>query len=109
MTYVKAFEDPEFERRSTAVRHRMEGSGFDLLVCQDPANMNWLTGFDGWSFYTPQAVVVHRDEASPIWFGRAQDAGRLQSPPTCPRPISSRSPSRWFIIRRNIRSTSYAS
>ena len=74
MTYVKAFEDLEFERRSTAVRHRMEGSGFDLLVCQDPANMNWLTGFDGWSFYTPQAVLVHHDEASPIWFGRAQDA-----------------------------------
>ena len=74
MTYVKAFEDLEFERRGAAVRRRMEGSGFDLLVCQDPANMNWLTGFDGWSFYMPQAVLVHRDEASPIWFGRAQDA-----------------------------------
>ena len=32
MTCVKAFEDLGFERRSTAVRHRMEGSGFDLLV-----------------------------------------------------------------------------
>ena len=74
MTYVKAFDDPEFERRGAAVRHRMEDSGFDLLVCQDPANMNWLTGFDGWSFYMPQAVLVHREEASPIWFGRAQDA-----------------------------------
>ena len=36
--------------------------------------MNWLTGFDGWSFYTPQAVLVHLEEESPIWFGRAQDA-----------------------------------
>ena len=53
----------------------MEEAGFDLLICQDPANMNWLTGFDGWSFYMPQAVLVHRDEAFPIWFGRAQDAG----------------------------------
>jgi len=35
--------------------------------------MNWLTGFDGWSFYTPQVVLVHLDE-EPIWFGRAQDA-----------------------------------
>ena len=52
----------------------MEEAGFDLLVCQDPANMNWLTGYDGWSFYTPQAVLVHRDEMYPIWFGRAQDA-----------------------------------
>ncbi len=74
MTYVKAFEDAEFERRGSAVRHRMEDGGFDLLVCQDPANMNWLTGFDGWSFYTPQAVLVHRDDEAPIWFGRAQDA-----------------------------------
>ena len=74
MTYVKAFEDAEFERRRSAVGRRMEDGGFHLLVCQDPANMNWLTGFDGWSFYTPQAVLVHRDEAAPIWFGRAQDA-----------------------------------
>ena len=74
MTYAKAFEDVEFERRRSAVGRRMEDAGFDLLVCQDPANMNWLTGFDGWSFYTPQAVLVHRDERFPIWFGRAQDA-----------------------------------
>ena len=74
MSYVKAFEDAEFERRSAVVRHRMEDACLDLLVCQDPANMNWLTGFDGWSFYTPQAVLMHRDEAVPIWFGRAQDA-----------------------------------
>ena len=36
--------------------------------------MGWLTGFDGWSFYTPQAVLVHRDDGWPIWFGRAMDA-----------------------------------
>ena len=74
MAYVKAFEDAEFDRRRSEVGRRMEDAGFDLLVCQDPANMNWLTGFDGWSFYTPQAVLVHCDEDAPIWFGRAQDA-----------------------------------
>ena len=52
----------------------MEAAGFELLVCQDPASMNWLTGFDGWSFYMPQAVLVHVDDTAPIWFGRAQDA-----------------------------------
>ena len=36
--------------------------------------MCWLTGFDGWSFYVPQCVLVHVDEDWPIWFGRAQDA-----------------------------------
>ena len=74
MGFQKAFQTTEFDRRVLDVKQRMEKAGFDLLVCQDPANMSWLTGFDGWSFYTPQAVVVHLDEGSPIWFGRAQDA-----------------------------------
>ncbi|QKC79215.1 MULTISPECIES: aminopeptidase P family N-terminal domain-containing protein [Mesorhizobium] len=37
----------------------MEKARFDLLICQDPANMGWLTGFDSWSFYTPQVVMIH--------------------------------------------------
>ncbi len=74
MAFQKAFTPDEFQRRVANVKRRMEEGGFDLLICQDPANMGWLTGFDGWSFYTPQAVVVHAEEAWPIWFGRAQDA-----------------------------------
>ena len=74
MGFQKAFAPEEFQRRVTGVKQRMEDAGFDLLICQDPANMGWLTGFDGWSFYTPQAVVVHTGEEWPIWFGRAQDA-----------------------------------
>ncbi len=74
MGFQKAFAPEEFQRRVSDVKQRMEKAGFDLLVCQDPANMGWMTGFDGWSFYTPQAVVVHQDEEWPIWFGRAQDA-----------------------------------
>lgn len=74
MGFQKAFAPEEFQRRVADVKQRMEREGFDLLICQDPANMGWMTGFDGWSFYTPQAVVVHADEEWPIWFGRAQDA-----------------------------------
>ncbi len=74
MSYAKPFTQIEYEQRVHSVKHRMQASGFDLLICQDPANLAWLTGFDGWSFYTPQAVLVHLDAASPIWFGRAQDA-----------------------------------
>ncbi len=74
MAYQKPFEASEFDRRVKEVKQRMEKAGLDLLICQDPANMGWLTGFDGWSFYTPQAVVVHQEESTPIWFGRAQDA-----------------------------------
>ena len=74
MGFQKAFEPVEFERRLAKVKQNMEAAGFDLLICQDPANMGWLTGFDGWSFYTPQAVVVSQNESWPIWFGREQDA-----------------------------------
>ena len=74
MAYRQAFDTAEYRRRRDDVRARMQAAGFDLLICQDPANMCWLTGFDGWSFYTPQAVLIHQDEADPIWFGRAQDA-----------------------------------
>lgn len=74
MGFQKAFAPEEFQHRISDVKQRMAKAGFDLLICQDPANMGWLTGFDGWSFYTPQAVVVHTDEEWPIWFGRAQDA-----------------------------------
>lgn len=74
MKYNKPFSKVEYEQRVLAIKARMESSGFDLLICQDPASIGWLSGFDGWSFYMPQAVLVHHDEASPIWFGRAQDA-----------------------------------
>lgn len=74
MSYVKPFAPAEFQHRIARVKAGMEAAGFDLLICQDPANMNYLTGFDGWSFYTPQAVVLHANEDWPIWFGRAQDA-----------------------------------
>lgn len=78
MGFEKPFAAAEFARRVTDVKLRMQAAGFDLLICQDPANMSWLTGFDGWSFYTPQAVLVHTGEEWPIWFGREQDAKSAQ-------------------------------
>ena len=35
--------------------------------------MAWLTGYDGWSFYVHQAVIVP-PTGEPVWFGRGQDA-----------------------------------
>lgn len=68
------FDRAEYVSRLIQIKQRMESAGFDLIICQDPANMAWLTGYDGWSFYVPQAVLVQQEEADPIWFGRAQDA-----------------------------------
>ena len=46
----------------------------DLLIITDPSNMNYTTGYDGWSFYVPQGIIISIDLDEPIWFGRKQDA-----------------------------------
>ena len=51
----------------------MAAEDLDALVIGDPANMNWLTGFDAWSFYVPQIMLVLPDH-DPIWMGREMDA-----------------------------------
>ncbi|MEO1613195.1 MAG: M24 family metallopeptidase, partial [Pseudomonadota bacterium] len=45
----------------------------DVLIATDPSNQHWLTGYDGWSFYVHQAVILPL-EGSPRWWGRAMDA-----------------------------------
>ena len=67
------FTHDEYAARLDATRAAMEAAGIDLLIVSDPSNMNWLTGYDGWSFYVHQAVIVPPDGA-PIWYGRGQDA-----------------------------------
>ena len=50
----------------------MERSGIDILFCEDPSNMAWLTGYDGYSFYVHQGVIVTAS-GPPIWWGRPMD------------------------------------
>ncbi|MBA3448394.1 MAG: ectoine hydrolase DoeA [Pseudaminobacter sp.] len=67
------FSRGEFAERLAKTRHAMEAKGLDLLIVTDPSNMAWLTGYDGWSFYVHQAVIVP-PQGEPVWFGRTQDA-----------------------------------
>ena len=67
-----AFGIAEYRARLERVRASMAHAGIDTLVITDPSNMGWLTGYDGWSFYVHQAVIVSHD-ADPLWWGRAQD------------------------------------
>lgn len=68
------FTVEEFAARLAGTKARMAAAGLEALVVSDPANMNYLTGYDGWSFYVHQAVVVAQDLDHPVWFGRGQDA-----------------------------------
>jgi ectoine utilization protein EutD len=58
LTQATAFAPAEYDARLRRVRERMAARGIDTLLVSDPANMHYLTGYDGWSFYTPQGVVV---------------------------------------------------
>ena len=52
----------------------MSERGIDILLSTNPANMGYLTGYDGWSFYVHQLIVLSQDAAQPLWIGRAMDA-----------------------------------
>jgi ectoine hydrolase len=67
------FSAEEYARRLALTRAAMAGRGLDVLFVEDPSNMAWLTGYDGWSFYVHQGVIVFHD-ADPVWWGRRQDA-----------------------------------
>ncbi|MFN3986345.1 MAG: ectoine hydrolase DoeA [Rhodocyclaceae bacterium] len=70
---ISGFSRAEFAARFERVRERMAAAGLDVLIAHDPSNIAWLTGYDGWSFYTPQCVVVG-PVGDPVWFGRRMDA-----------------------------------
>ncbi|MEM7195086.1 MAG: Xaa-Pro peptidase family protein [Pseudomonadota bacterium] len=70
------FTKQEYQKRLDSVRTQLATSGLDALIIGDPANMNWLTGFDAWSFYVPQIMLVLPDH-DPVWMGRKMDAGAV--------------------------------
>ena len=67
------FERSEYDQRLAKTRAAMAAKGIEVLIVTDPTNMAWLTGYDGWSFYVHQCVVVG-PEGEPLWYGRGQDA-----------------------------------
>ena len=69
------FTVEEYKKRLKKVQSSMREKGIELLISQDTANMNYLTGYDAWSFYYAQCVIVHVNAEEPICFVRAQDAG----------------------------------
>ena len=70
-----SFTNQEFKIRLNNVKKSMQKKGIDLLISHDTANMYYLTGYDAWSFYYAQCVIVHVDLDEPLCFVRAQDAG----------------------------------
>ena len=114
------FLEEEFNSRITKVKDSMNKKGIEILLTTDPSNMNYLTGYDGWSFYVPQGVIVSIDEEQPYWFGRKQDSNGaritthlneenifgypenlIQSPPLHPSPTWPGGVPRPWPVRRS--------
>ncbi len=68
------FPPGEYQQRIDKTRASMSERGIDILLSTNPANMGYLTGYDGWSFYVHQLIVLSQDAAQPLWIGRGMDA-----------------------------------
>ncbi len=64
----------EYQARVRRAKESMHRSGLEVLLVTDPANMNYLSGYDGWSFYVHQGLLLLMDREEPVWFGRMQDS-----------------------------------
>ena len=69
------FSKNEYKDRLKKVQSSMQKKGIELLISQDTANIYYLTGYDAWSFYYSQCVIIHVNADEPICYVRAQDAG----------------------------------
>jgi Xaa-Pro aminopeptidase len=64
----------EYDERLRNVRGRMAAQGLSALLVSDPSNLYYLTGYNAWSFYTPQFLFVPTS-GDLVLFARAMDAG----------------------------------
>lgn len=74
MSKTLYFEVSEYQSRLNRTQAAMHEKGLDVLIVTDPANMNYLSGYDSWSFYVHQCLIVFADQSEIIWVGRGQDS-----------------------------------
>lgn len=67
------FTTEEYLVRIARTRTAMASAGLDAIFVSDPSNMSWISGYDGWSFYVHQGVIL-RMQGEPVWWGRGIDA-----------------------------------
>ncbi|MFK0003055.1 M24 family metallopeptidase [Paenarthrobacter sp. NPDC090522] len=67
------FTQSEYQQRIERTQKKIAELGADYLVVPDPANIFYLTGFDAYSFYNPQLLLVPREGAL-AFFCRGSDA-----------------------------------
>ncbi|RUX94148.1 MULTISPECIES: Xaa-Pro peptidase family protein [unclassified Mesorhizobium] len=71
----KAFEKSEFVQRLVRVKRQMVSAGIDVLCVANPANIDYMTGYNVNSYSNIQAVIVDLSDDQPHWLGRFMDTG----------------------------------
>lgn len=66
-------QEGDYRRRISLLQRRMREAGIDVLIVPSPENMYYLTGYDGWSFYLNQCLILSIDRSEPVWIGRGSD------------------------------------
>ena len=72
---MKNFSHEEYSLRVKKTLDSMASKNIDTLLVADPANIYYLCGFDAWSFYMPQTMIVSSKLDEPICFVRQMDVG----------------------------------
>ncbi|MGY4230146.1 ectoine hydrolase [Bradyrhizobium sp. USDA 4503] len=70
---MPAFGQQEYRARMARLRQQMAERGMDALLVFNESNMNYLTGYDGYSDYVPQLALVCQDEEDPWLILREMD------------------------------------
>ena len=65
-----SFSREEYIQRLKKVQKMMQEKGIELLISHDTNNMNYLTGYDAWSFYYAQCAIVHVNAYEPLHIER---------------------------------------
>ncbi|RWF29231.1 hypothetical protein EN833_33975, partial [Mesorhizobium sp. M4B.F.Ca.ET.190.01.1.1] len=60
-----AFSQQEYRERTARLRQQMAARGMDALLVMNENNMNYLTGYDGYSEYVPQLALVCQEDEDP--------------------------------------------
>ena len=54
-----SFSKEEYNQRLLKVQSLMREKKIDLIISHDTNNMNYLTGYDAWSFYYAPVSYTH--------------------------------------------------
>lgn len=73
------FQKVEYQERLTRLRQQMNDMGLSLLVVSNPANYNYIAGYDALSFQNTQALLVPSTDLEPVWIGRGIDRASAEN------------------------------